>query len=193
MSVSRYIDIVFDGPPDHKAPAFVEVETDTGKSVKIGEWVARPDGYWVLRLRLTSDNADVMAFQRKFDIPMAPHPAFLDQEAEEFRIKFMQEELDEYNEACEKLDIRGAADALVDLVYVAHGTALMMGLPWDKLWNEVQRANMTKERATSSDQSKRKNSLDVIKPAGWTPPDHGPALGHSDPYAIFDTKTRNIR
>jgi hypothetical protein len=43
------MDIVFDGPPDHVAPRFVEVEVG-GAGVGVGEWIQRPDGYWVLRL-----------------------------------------------------------------------------------------------------------------------------------------------
>jgi len=47
-----------------------------------------------------------------------------------------------------------------------------MGLPWQVLWNEVQRANMTKQRASSDgSDSKRRTSLDVVKPPGWQPPD----------------------
>lgn len=47
-----FIDIVFDGPPSHPAPRFVEVEDATGRSVNVDwiEWLKRPDGYWVLRL-----------------------------------------------------------------------------------------------------------------------------------------------
>jgi len=45
-----YIDIVFDGPPSHEPGRFVEVENSEGVSIKFGEWVRRPDGYWVLRL-----------------------------------------------------------------------------------------------------------------------------------------------
>ena len=41
-------------------------------------------------------------------------------------------------------------DALIDLTYVAMGTAYMMGLPWQDLWDEVQRANMSKVRAKFS-------------------------------------------
>jgi predicted HAD superfamily Cof-like phosphohydrolase len=63
------------------------------------------------------------------------------------------------------------ADALVDIVYVAMGTAYMMGLPWQQLWDEVQRSNMDKVRASDASQSKRKNSLDVVKPQGWVGPD----------------------
>jgi hypothetical protein len=43
------IDIVFDGPPGNESGRFVEVEHE-GKSIKLGEWVKREDGYWVLRI-----------------------------------------------------------------------------------------------------------------------------------------------
>jgi hypothetical protein len=46
----HYLHIVFDGPPGPEAGRFVEVEDDTGKSVRFGEWVQREDGYWVLRV-----------------------------------------------------------------------------------------------------------------------------------------------
>jgi hypothetical protein len=49
-----YIDIVFDGPPGSEGCRFVEVEDHTGKSIKLGEWVLRPDGYWVIRFTPTS-------------------------------------------------------------------------------------------------------------------------------------------
>jgi hypothetical protein len=45
-----YIDIVFDGPPAHESGRFVEVENSAGASINVGEWLQRPDGYWVLRL-----------------------------------------------------------------------------------------------------------------------------------------------
>lgn len=48
--MKRYIDIVFDGPPNHEAGRFVEVENDEGTSINFGEWVQRDDGYWVLRI-----------------------------------------------------------------------------------------------------------------------------------------------
>jgi len=48
--MSACIDIVFDGPPSHESGRFVEVEDASGKSIKVGEWVEREDGYWVLRI-----------------------------------------------------------------------------------------------------------------------------------------------
>jgi len=44
------INIIFDGPPGPESGRFVEVETDNGKSIDIGEWIKRPDGLWALRI-----------------------------------------------------------------------------------------------------------------------------------------------
>lgn len=49
---TAFIDVVFDGPPSHKPAGFVEVEDATGKSVRVGEWLDRPDGLVALRLPL---------------------------------------------------------------------------------------------------------------------------------------------
>ncbi len=48
--MTKHIDIVFDGPPGPEAGRFVEVENDAQASMSFGEWVQRPDGYWVLRI-----------------------------------------------------------------------------------------------------------------------------------------------
>ena len=47
---SEPINIVFDGPPGPVAGRFIEVETDEGFSVRVGEWVKRSDGWWSLRI-----------------------------------------------------------------------------------------------------------------------------------------------
>lgn len=120
---------------------------------------------------------DVAAFHVRFDLPRPMTPRLLDPATQLFRSDFMQEELNEFWIACNpsynmKPDLAKAADALIDLVYVAMGTAVMMGLPWQELWNEVQRANMEKVRARADGaDSKRGSALDVVKPPGWRPPD----------------------
>lgn len=129
---------------------------------------------------------DVQDFHDKYGIERPLIPTLPTDELFNFRLKFMQEEIDEFEAAY--LDVKTGvigeahamhemADALVDLVYVAMGTADMMGIPWQAIWDEVQRANMSKIRAQSADQSKRGTALDVIKPIGWKAPDHYPALG----------------
>ena len=51
------INIVFDGPPSHEGPRFVEVEDDEGRSIRVGEWVPRDDGLWALRIECTVPDA----------------------------------------------------------------------------------------------------------------------------------------
>ena len=58
------INIVFDGPPGPEAGRFVEVETDDGRSINIGEWSNRPDGYWVLRITQLPNAAPVRRGER---------------------------------------------------------------------------------------------------------------------------------
>jgi predicted HAD superfamily Cof-like phosphohydrolase len=129
----------------------------------------------------------VDAFHLKFGVPMPKVPSFMNEEALTFRLKFLREEVQEFEDAHRAGNMKDAADALVDLVYVALGTALMMGLRsvWWSLWGRVQMKNMLKVRAQSAGESKRGTKLDVVKPAGWTPPDHTPDLGDG-PWPTFD-------
>lgn len=49
MTSKPYIDIVFDGPPDHESGRFVEVENEEGQSISVGEWIA-PDEHAVYKM-----------------------------------------------------------------------------------------------------------------------------------------------
>lgn len=114
---------------------------------------------------------DIKDFHEKFCLPSAKFPMLLHDELFTFRYKFLQEELDEFVDAHKRNDLHDAADALVDLVYVALGTAYLMGIPFDKCWNAVHVANMLKIRAKTVDDSKRSSTYDVVKPEGWQKPD----------------------
>lgn len=83
------------------------------------------------------------------------------------RVAFMMEEITELCEAHAKRDLAGVADALADLVYVAIGTAHMMGIPFDQVFRVVHAANMRKQRGIT----KRGMVYDAIKPAGWVGPE----------------------
>lgn len=59
MKQIDFIDIVFDGPPGHKAGRFVEVEDSEHRSIRVGEWHQRDEDYWVLRIfRLDFEKED---------------------------------------------------------------------------------------------------------------------------------------
>lgn len=53
LLTGTFVDVVFDCALGAEDGRFVEVEdVVTGKSMRVGEWVDRGDGYWALRLRL---------------------------------------------------------------------------------------------------------------------------------------------
>lgn len=112
------------------------------------------------------------------------------------RVRLMAEELGEIIEAIADEDVTAYADGLADLVYVTVGSAVQCGIPLPEVWQEVQRANMSKFPTCEDCQGcgKRLRALDlepiecdsckglgrvvlrdaggkVMKPPGWTPPD----------------------
>ena len=119
---------------------------------------------------------DVRAFYEKFKQPMSSIPTqdLATPERMQERIDFMQEELDEFKQGAQTRDMALMADSLIDLVYVVKGTAIEMGLPWEELWQDVQRANMAKVIG----QTKRGIKIDVTKPPGWKGPETEAILYH---------------
>ena len=83
------------------------------------------------------------------------------------RIAFLLEEIEELGLAYCNNDLVGVADALADLVYVAVGTAHMMGIPFDEVFKVVHAANMQKMRGIT----KRGMAYDAVKPEGWVGPE----------------------
>jgi predicted HAD superfamily Cof-like phosphohydrolase len=127
---------------------------------------------------------DIEAFHVKFGHGYTGKPRLLSADMDEFRRKFLNEELEEYmlavdeaHEAmCDGRDpaphIEKALDALVDLTYVAVGTAYLHGFDFREAWRRVQGANMKKILASSAADSTRGYAGDVIKPPGWVAPSH---------------------
>jgi hypothetical protein len=40
--------VVFDAPPGRDMPTLIEIEDESGRPIAVGQWRARPDGYWEL-------------------------------------------------------------------------------------------------------------------------------------------------
>lgn len=119
---------------------------------------------------------DIRNFHMRFGLDYQGPPRELKEELSKFRLDFMQEELFEYELACERGDLEGQFDALIDLVYVALGTAHMQGFPFPEGWALVHKANMSKKRVLTAEGSKRNSPYDVVKPQGWKAPDLWPIL-----------------
>jgi len=111
---------------------------------------------------------DIKEFHYKFKIhPAKNKPHWPPVTNKKFRDDFLEEEFEEYRSA---KTLEDAFDALIDIVYVALGTAYLFGFDFNEGWRRVHEANMRKVRAKSSKESKRGSSYDVIKPEGWQPP-----------------------
>ena len=72
--------------------------------------------------------------------------ANVDKRIVELRHRLMQEENDEYLEACENNDLTLIADALGDKMYILFGTIIAHGLQYkiEEIFNEIHRSNMSK-------------------------------------------------
>lgn len=114
---------------------------------------------------------DVREFHEALDIPIEPHPTLATEERRRLRWALISEESNEVFEALESADLVGIADGLADLIYVAVGTAIELGIPLDRVWDEVHRSNMAKRGGPVREDGKR------LKPEGWQPPDIKRALG----------------
>ena len=89
----------------------------------------------------------VREFHETFRLDYRQDPtADLPERIYSLRHRLMQEENDEYLEACEKGDLTQIADALGDKLYILCGTILAHGLQ-DKIlevFDEIHRSNMSK-------------------------------------------------
>lgn len=72
------------------------------------------------------------------------HATFGGEDDDELRYDLLAEEVNELADAYEAQDLVAIADAIADIVYVLVGTALLKGIPFDEVFAEVHRSNMTK-------------------------------------------------
>ena len=109
----------------------------------------------------------VKAMHAKFDLANTGQPCHLEAHEKAFRVKALQEELDEYDQATTLVD---EYDALLDLIVFAVGTLDRQGLPLLEGFEKVMKANMAKEVGQNGE--KRGGfKRDLVKPKGWTGPE----------------------
>lgn len=89
-----------------------------------------------------------------------------------FRIAFLNEELSETIAAVDNNDPEEIVDGLIDLCVVAIGTLNAFGVDAHKAWDEVHRANMSKERGIKPERPNPLGLPDLVKPERWIAPSH---------------------
>lgn len=88
--------------------------------------------------------SDIKKFREAFQLHINNEPTLLGVEEMQLHLDLIEEELDELKSAWNMRDEVEVFDGIVDLIYVAAGLAVHMGLPLDEGWKEVHKSNMSK-------------------------------------------------
>jgi predicted HAD superfamily Cof-like phosphohydrolase len=89
-----------------------------------------------------------------------------------FRMSFLDEELNETKKAVREKNAEEIVDGLIDLCVVAIGTLDSMGIDSYDAWNKVLRANLQKKVGVKPERPNPLGLPDLIKPDGWKAPSH---------------------
>jgi|TARA_B110000977_G_C11031307_1_gene475372 hypothetical protein len=96
----------------------------------------------------------------------------------EFRINFLEEELNETRDAVRASDPEEIVDGLIDLCVIAIGTLDAFNIDAQKAWEQVQTANMAKEVGVKESRPNPLGLPDLVKPKNWKAPSHADNHGY---------------
>lgn len=124
--------------------------------------------------RLFEDGPFSPARHLDFDEPYHSRVQFLSAEVNVVFTASMAAMIENYQASYVNADQTAAWSSLADLYLICLSGATAMGITdkiWQEFWDDVQRANMSKERVLRAEDSKRGSTWDVRKPTGWIAPD----------------------
>jgi predicted HAD superfamily Cof-like phosphohydrolase len=111
---------------------------------------------------------------------------YIPENVKDLRKKLITEEYCEVIKAFGDNDIVEIADGLADLVYVAIGTAISYGIPFDRIFHEVHLSNMTKTPSKAYEGQK----YGEVNPKG--PDFKRPEIGQILRYPLMPTKLEKL-
>lgn len=126
---------------------------------------------------------DVLEFHEAFSHPIGTEPNPLDPDLVAKRLKWMREELDEFElwasrvgdpEWDQNLVLAEMYDAMIDELYFVYGTLVAMNLRPEPGFRAVHAANMAKlhDGPDGTKVAVYNEDGKVVKPEGWEPPSH---------------------
>ena len=86
----------------------------------------------------------VGSFMKTFGQEVKTKSGLSTEKINKLRVSLINEELEEFKEAIKNNDLKEAADALTDILYVTYGSGHAFGINLDKCFDEVQKSNMSK-------------------------------------------------
>ena len=110
----------------------------------------------------------VGSFMKTFGQEVKTKSGLSTEKINKLRVSLINEELEEFKEAIKNNDLKEAADALTDILYVTYGAGHAFGINLDKCFDEVQKSNMSKlgddEKPIYNDQGKVMKGPKYFKP-----------------------------
>ena len=94
-----------------------------------------------------------------------------------FRMNFIREEFNETIAAAKNADAEEIVDGLIDICVVAIGTLDAFDIDVYKAWDEINRANLSKEPGIKESRPNPLGLPDLMKPDGWVGPSHKNNIG----------------
>ena len=116
---------------------------------------------------MRSAQLNLRDFHEKFGLTINDTPTIPGDDVLQFRINLINEEAGEFEQAAKARNLVEMADALADVIYVALGAAVSLGIDLEPVFEEVHRSNMTK--VWSDGQVRRREDGKVIKPPTYSP------------------------
>ena len=127
----------------------------------------------------------VKEFMKVFEDYISKEPSLIPQKVYELRYKLLKEGNEEYLKSCEKGNLVQILDAVMDMLYVLHGTIIAHGFEnvIDKSFEEIHESNMSK----LGENGKPIKRLDgkIIKGPNYFPPNLSKFIKQS---VILDTE-----
>ena len=110
----------------------------------------------------------VGSFMKTFGQEVKTKSGLSTEKINKLRVSLINEELEEFKEAIKNNDLKEAADALTDILYVTYGAGHAFGINLDKCFDEVQKSNMSKlgndEKPIYNEQGKVMKGPKYFKP-----------------------------
>ena len=116
-----------------------------------------------IRKEVMDIETSVINFRQKMNLPVSYSAKMIEQDRLDLHMTLLFEEFAELTNGINQRDMVEIADGIVDLCYIAVGLAVELGIPFNRVFNEIHQTNLMKSPEFQAGGK-------ILKPEGWEPP-----------------------